>query len=709
MNTVENLTLSEVKNEIEKGSISVDDASSLLKSHDIQNFIHRVLDNFNNGDYILTDVELVVVSDIVHIAYYIYTYSGIDTGITDTEYDKLYELITVNGNTDFISLPLVDNSMEIATHAYPQLRGSLSKIHYLEEPKEKENKSRKTLDKWIDSNEKTYFQKTGKTKDFRSLDIYVFPKWDGVSVVSEFDKYGNLEKALTRGYTRLNIGEDVTHHFKGMKCPLEQMESIGETSIPYGLKTEVMVLDKSVEEYSSIYKKDYKQSRSIASSIINSKVSDEKDDYLVIVKLRYITESDEIEKLHPSVFDHPFIRCKLGDYDTIEEFAQNHRVADGLRCDGAVIYIIDPEVQKILGRDNDKNNFEVAYKFTEEYAYSKVKDIVFQVGLLGRVTPVVKIKPIKLKGNTISSVSLNTMERFKLLNLAKGDKVKILYDIIPYITIDDECEFNRSGEKPIKLKERCPSCNSNLEESGAFLLCTNMDCDCRKKGKILNYITKLRIQDISYATIDHLYENGFVTSIKDLYKLRKYKNDVCKIDGFGEVMFNNWINQIDSKRRLPDYFVLGALGIDGIAEKNFFKILSEYSFDEFMDIVDTNSIDDLIVVEGIGHRKAKKIISGIKDNKSLIKFLWKELDIYHKDTSQTKFEVCFTKIRDIELEKYIISLGGEIVDRINKGTNILVVPTLLTTSSKVTFAKKHEIEIVEIDKLKSVLDRRYGY
>ncbi len=702
------IEITDMKDALTNQLVTYEEASNFLSQINIQLFIHQMLNRFDSGDVNLDKTDLESLTGIVEIAFYIYTYSDFQTHISDPDYDKLYELIVLNGKEEFITLPSISKNKETAYHSYPQLRGTLSKIHYLNQPNKKENKSRKSLDSWIDKTENLYYKKTGKHIDLRSLDIYVFPKWDGVSAIFEFNKDGSLNRALTRGYTKFNTAEDISHHFNGLKRNLRTLDGGPTKEIAYGLKTEIMVEESTVEEYNQHYSKDYKQSRSIASGIINSDVPDERNKYLVIMQLRYIEENSDIEELCPEVFDHPFIRTKLGNYDDIENFAQEHRYADGLRCDGAVIYIIDKDVRRILGRDNDKNNFEVAYKFTEESAYSTVTDIEFQVGLLGRITPVVKFKPIKMKGNTISSASLSNIERMEELRLAKGDKVKILYDIIPYATIDVECEYERSGNNPIRPKEECPSCGEKLDRVGPFLLCTNMECDCRKKGLILNYLVKLRIMDISYAIVDALYDMGILRNIADLYKLELHEDEIVNTDGFGKVSFDNWIRQINDKRRVPDYLVLGALGISGIAEKNFELILNKYTLDELLDIIDDKDIDSLVSIKGIGEKKAKKIISGIKEVKPLIKFLRKELDIYHESLSDVKFTVCFTKVRDIELEKYIISLGGKVVNSVTKDTTYLVVPNLDTNSSKIKNANKYGTKIVVIDRLKSVLDKEYG-
>ena len=66
--------------------------------------------------------------------------------------------------------------------------------------------------------------------------------------------------------------------------------------------------------------------------------------YLTPVPLRasYLDEGDEsLQILEPGVFSYPHVYCELEDIEKIEEFAKEHHEIGGLRCDGAVIYIID--------------------------------------------------------------------------------------------------------------------------------------------------------------------------------------------------------------------------------------------------------------------------------------------------------------------------------------------------------------------------------
>ena len=109
--------------------------------------------------------------------------------------------------------------------------------------------------------------------------------------------------------------------------------------------------------------------------------------------------------------DFPTCVCLLGDREVIRNFANGNRYVltkggQHLRTDGVVITITDSTIQQILGRDNDINNFEVAYKFTEETAYTTVKDVEFYASAFGYITPVLVTNDIILKGNTINHIRL---------------------------------------------------------------------------------------------------------------------------------------------------------------------------------------------------------------------------------------------------------------------------------------------------------------
>ena len=540
-------------------------------------------------------------------------------------------------------------------------------------------------------------------------DVIVMPKFDGVSCVFECDKNGNLKRALTRGDTKRNEAKDITHIFKEIfKDPVENAEK------DHGIKTEIMMLDNDLEVINKEYCSDYKNTRSVVSSILNSDELDGREKYLHIVPLRYsyLEDGEESEQFLPSsVYNYPYLKCKLKEVEKIHDFAFNHKtVHPGLRCDGSVIRIMDEKVQKVLGRENEKQKFEVAFKFTEETAYSEVKDIIFTTGLFGRINPVVVVKPVKMKGNTVEKASLGSYGRYKKLNLSKGDIVKVLYDIIPYVDFDDnDYKCIRSGKKPIEATLVCPECGSLLEESetGELLYCVNSSCPCREKGRILNYCKKMNIANISYATIEDLYNEHILRSIEDLYRLKDQINTITQLNGYGVNKVMNILTEIDSHRDVIPSVLLGSIGIESLSTKTFKKILEYMTMAEIIEIAHSNNYDFFTVIPGIKEKTAKKLVDGINSNIKLINFLIQELNVQNEPRNSGSFSVAFTKVRDEELEKFIEEYGGIVNDTLTKTTDILVVPVDGVESSKVTKAKKYGIQVIPISQVKSYITENY--
>ena len=676
-----------------------------LQSKETQEWISNFL-NVHSDNHNLSEEEIDKLKEIISMAQSIYNYSGNETGISDEIYDILYEKLDQNLPNTLITTSVMGD--KIGYHKFPSLRGTLDKIYYLteEDGESAVNKSRRGLPEWISTCERKIKQKTGKSINLWNTDVYVFPKWDGVSCIFEF-KDGKLERALTRGFTETNEAQIVTHLFKDWaEKELNPDSNFYGKCDEYAIKTEVMMSEDDLEIYNELYKTNYKNSRSIVSSIMNSDEKDNRTKYLKLMSLREsVLENGEesLQSLTAGAFNQPFLRCKLSDTEKIKQFAFANKYVDGLRCDGAVIYIIDSDIQKILGRENNKQKFEVAFKFTEEIGYSKVKNIKFTMGLFGSVNPVLEIKPIKLKGNTIQNISLGSIARFNELNLAKGDKVKVLYDIIPYCVMDDTDEnCKRSDNIPFEAPEKCPECGERLElkDDGAILYCINKKCPCRKKGRILNYFNKMHIDGISYATVDVLYNEGFLKSIEDVYKLEKHRKEIEKLDGFGKQSVKLIIDSINQNREIPEQQLLGSIGIEGISTKTFEKILWQISYNELLDLCKDDgmkAINTLIAVNGIKEKTAVKIIDGIKENMSLIHKLENNLTLVPFVSKHGYFSVCFTKVRNDTIEKYIIDNGGEVTDSVTKKTDLLVVPMMGVKSSKVSKAEKYNIPIITIN------------
>lgn len=653
---------------------------------------------------------------ILKLCNYIYNNTGYDTGISDSEYDELLSYYNSISNDESIITEKVNNS-NTRNHRYKSLRGTLDKIYKITEEDIIKNKSQKTLDDWVNQTERRYKQITGDNIDLYNEEVIVMPKFDGVSCIFECDEYGNLQHALTRGDTERNIAQDITNIFKNSFKSL-----LVTDKYEYGLKTEIMIKNDKLKEYNERYGKDYKNTRSLVSAILNSDNFSEDDvEYLVVVPLRYSYMKDNGEEseqeLAMEVFQYPFERCLLKETEKIHEFAFNHKNVFGqFRCDGCVIQLTNPKLQKILGRENERQKYEVAFKYTEEKAYSKVIDIEFTTGLFGKINPVVIFEPVKMKGNDIQRASLGSYSRFLDLKLAKGDIIKVLYDIIPYATYDDsDCNCTRSGNPHIKAPVKCEECGEYLEVSNdnTTLQCVNPFCKCRIRGKIINYCIKMGIQSISYATVETLFSKGLLTSIEDLYKIEDKKDEIIKIPGFGINKVNNMISEINDNKEVTTSRLLGSIGIDGISTKKFETLLSYLSIDEVIEFSINDNENIFNSIPGIKSKTSQKIIEGIKNNLDLIRELQKILTIKEEDKKKYNYKLYFTKTRldgsykDNMLQKLIENTGGLVSDYFNKDIDVLVVPSTNTMSAKVEKAGKYEIPIVLKDDLEKYINDNY--
>jgi len=512
---------------------------------------------------------------------------------------------------------------------------------------------------------------------------------------------------LNRGDTAKNRASEITHImkiFNDLFCDED----------PVGIKFEVMMTEENKDRINELYRhRQYKNSRQIVTATLNSNEADFKADYLYPVPLRIIRPGDDIEQIHPMLLEKfPTIICTIGEREKIRSYANSIRYVNingmRLRTDGVVLTILDPDIQRILGRENDINKFEVAFKFTEETAYSKVKDIEFYVSEFGYITPVLVVNDVIMKGNTVNHISLSNKERFDELGLCYGDTVKVLYDIIPYATIDESCVRQKTGRK-IEFVTHCPRCHEELDLNATEVQCKNPICPSRVVGRVMNYCSCLRIKNIGFQTLDMLYSAGLLNNgIRSLYKLKGKGNKIEDLEGFGKLKTRKMISEIEAKRRLKDYEFFGAIGIEGLSTKTFQGIFEKIKLSDFMDMFKLKNFDllhaRLVSINGIGASKADLLINFFKDpkNRNEIEKLLNEITLYEtfNKNLQSKGRIVFTGCRPSdELETFISSKGFEPSDSWTNNAKCLVVPHNSYESSKVGKAQSKNIPIITISEV----------
>ncbi len=277
--------------------------------------------------------------------------------------------------------------------------------------------------------------------------------------------------------------------------------------------------------------------------------------------------------------------------------------------DGIVIKVNQLPVQASLGYTAKSPRWATAYKFKPEEAKTKLLSIDYQVGRTGAVTPVANLEPVQLSGTKVKRASLHNWDQIKLMDIHIGDYVYVEKggEIIPKITrvAMDERGFDIV---PVDFPKNCPVCGTPLvkDEDEAKHFCPNRDfCPPQIKGKFIHFIGR-KAMDINAgeATIEQLYNKGYIKDLADLYSLTR--EQLLTLDKWKEKSADNFLKSLESSRKVPFERVLFALGIRYIGETTAKNLAGEFkSFDALC----SATREQLLTTEDVGDKLADSLIA----------------------------------------------------------------------------------------------------
>ena len=683
--------LNTIYNELENmNENSINEVVEMLKGINFE----AVIDYFNTSEK-LDDVDLYSCRKIVQILQYIYNNTDIISPVSDEKYDILYQIMIDHKLGDIVG-SVNSQGKPVREHMFPDLRGTLNKVHFVFNI-DKDGDKRRSIEDWITSVTNILGRDIDNSKDF---EVILQAKWDGCSAVFECDKFGKVKHVLMRGDTEKNQAVDIIDLFRDNI----RFSEFANGEDEFAVQTEILMNQEDYEKICIEYK-EFKSPRSATSSILNEKIlQPHLAKYLTIepLRLQYVGQKPEIVPNY--TYDMISNLFDLRDIRECIRQINEHVKEDGKVTDGVVLHLSDKRIQEKLGRDGAINRYEVAYKFPAEAKKAKLINIEFSTGLGGNITPVAKIEPIVMLGKTISSISMGSVDRFRTMeHLTSGSEIIVRYEIIPYMEIDNTCKINPNGQV-FHVPTHCKYCNCRLEED-PLLKCVNEECPSRIIGNVVNYINKMRIENVNIETISTLFDQGIITGIESLYKLNEHKAQIVSLPGFGEKSYENMIKGINKRKVVYDYELLGSLGIQSIGLRIFQKILSIMDIETLLNLsVENRLAINLIGLPGFGEKTANRVEKGINSKIKTIRFLLNTLTLKEKvDRSKLKGKVCFSQIRDPEFESKLLKNGYDVTDSLTKNVDILIVPNLNMTSSKITKAKKYGITIMDIESARNKL------
>jgi DNA ligase (NAD+) len=270
--------------------------------------------------------------------------------------------------------------------------------------------------------------------------------------------------------------------------------------------------------------------------------------------------------------------------------------------DGVVIKVNSLKQQKKLGNIAKSPRWAVAYKFKARQALSILRDITWQVGRIGTVTPVAELEPVFLSGSTISRATLHNFDEIKRKDIRIGDKVIIEKggDVIPKIVGVVLSERNKKS-KQVNPPSKCPVCNSNLfkpEEEVAWY-CENSECPSQIRGRLEHFAARgaMDIEGLGEALINLFVEKGFLHTYDEIYNLKNHKDALINIERLGVKSIDNLLDAIEKSKKQPFAKILFALGIRYVGIGAARKLASSFnSIDELMNA----SKDEILCINEIG-------------------------------------------------------------------------------------------------------------
>ena len=564
-------------------------------------------------------------------------------------------------------------------------------------------------------------------KDFQ-IDFMCEPKIDGLSI-SLLYVNGNLFNAVTRGDGK--IGEIVTDNVKTIKDIPHKLKGNYPNLIE--IRGEIFMKKANFEELnkSQIKKngKVFANSRNAAAGSIRQKdiniLKERKLNFYAFSVGEYTNDFNiktqfdllkKFEQMGVNTNQENFRASKIEDIKKFYSLMISKRNELDYEIDGLVYKVNDRILQERLGNLSRSPRWAIAHKLPPEIVETILLNIETQVGRTGALTPVGKLKPVKVGGVLVSNVTLHNEDEISRKDIRVGDIVKIQRagDVIPQVTevIKEKRQNNSRVYVPPNF---CPSCGGKTykPKSEAIRRClSGVNCPSQTVEKLKHFVSKnaFNIEGLGDKLIIMLFKEKIINDFSDIFKIYKYKELLEKREGLGKLSVSNLLNSIESKKRIPLDKLIYALGIKQIGENNAKLLALNYnSFENFCSEMEkandklSDSFQKLVSIDQIGENIAEDIILFFNTSSNLI--MLKELLNYirienveqklinspYKDKIVVLTGTLDTMSRD-EAKQKLNNLGAKVSSSVSKNTDYVIVGE--QPGSKAKKAKELNIPII---------------
>ncbi len=555
-------------------------------------------------------------------------------------------------------------------------------------------------------------------------------KIDGLSVTLEY-----ADNIFVRGATRGDgiFGEDITENLKTVhNIPLKLHT---RELIPYLVVRGEVYMDKdSFAKINEVAEengeKPFANPRNAAAGSLrqlDSKITAKRNLKIFVFNLQSIqgalfdTHVQTLNFLKDAGFVvNDVIRVSGDMKDIISGIEEIHdkRFSYKYDIDGAVIKLNNIADREVLGSTAKAPRWAIAYKYPPEQKETVVKDIFVQIGKTGVLTPNAEFDPVFVSGSTISRATLHNMDFIDTNDIRINDHVIIQKagDIIPEVV--RVLKDKRTGKEiRFKMPENCPFCNSDVQrvKDQAAYRCTNINCIGQISRRLEHFCSKdaMDIEGLSTATVEKFMDLSLLKDIADIYDLHNKREQLLKIEGFGEKSVNKLLSAIEkSKSNNIDRLIFG-IGILYIGQKAS-SLLAE-NFPDMQSIMAAR-VTDFTSIDTFGEVMANSIADYFKDEKAvnLINRLEAQgvnmQSLSYNNTQKLSDKLIgktyvitgsFEEYTRDQLRSIITSNGGNVTESVSKKTDYVLVGD--KPGSKLTKAQALGINIIDLEQFKSSL------
>ena len=649
-----------------------------------------------------------------------------DPLIADFEYDQLFkqlqhfenkhpELITADSPTQRVGNSL-NQSFQTVAHLVPML--SLDNSYNAEDLNDFDRKAR-------------------ELSGIEIISYCIEPKFDGASISLIYEN-DQLVRAITRGDGV--EGEEITNNIKQIRSiPLiARFSQYGISQIE--IRGEIIMSKSSFDKYNQILvsKGDapLANPRNAASGSLRMKDPKEValrnlDAFLYHISYFQTIDGRKVEELSSHAgslqllwdlgFRSPQKEKKVvqGIQLVIDYCLEFETKRDDLpyEIDGMVVKVNSLAIQEKLGMTSHHPRWAIAYKFKARQATTRLKNIEFQVGRTGAVTPVAKLDPVYLGGVTVSSISVHNEDYIKEKDLKIGDHVLIerAGDVIPQI-VKSLPELRNGTETSILFPKQCPVCKSVLfkEESEAVWRCINIECEAQVVEKMIHFVSKdaMDIKSFGEANVRKFYELGYLKDIPGIYNLPY--DLIGSMEGFGKKSLDNLQSAIESSKLQPLHRLIYALGIRFVGETTA-KTLAN-AVENMYDFISKDEAS-LLALEDVGIKVAKSIFQFFQNEQNIeilhqLEALGLQLKNIKKESAGVDslngqtflFTGTLSQLKRSDAEQMVEKNGGKIMSGVSSKLNYLIVGE--DAGSKLEKAKKiNSIHIISEDEFIALIQK----